>query len=126
MKISACRLIVAATWAMTLPPAQAQNSSLSTQQQASAGKQISAPPLNQASAHIGDVADSAVGQIGQRQNGAHHPSQMEPMGRLNNRISNRVQNRISNRIDRHYDPAANGSSAFDRAAEELLANQKPR
>jgi hypothetical protein len=41
------------------------------------------------------------------------------MARINSRIQNRVQSRIRNRIDRNYDPAANASSPFEVASEQV-------
>lgn len=69
----------------------------------------------------GQVADSAVGQVGQRQTAAS--IQAEPMGRINNRVANRVQNRIRNRIDRSYNPTANTTFPFEVAAEQITRGQ---
>lgn len=77
-------------------------------------------------ARSGQVADSAVGQVGQRQTAENSQANIEPMGRLNNRIPNRVQNRIRNRIDRTYDPRANAMSPFEVAAEQSTRGQPPR
>lgn len=74
----------------------------------------------------GQVAESAVGQVGQRQTAGNSQANIEPMGRLNNRIPNRVQNRIRNRIDRFYDPTANTASPFEVAAEQSTRGQPPR
>lgn len=71
----------------------------------------------------GQVAESAVGQVGQRQTANSSQTNIEPMGRLNNRIANRVQNRIRNRIDRQYDPRANTTSPFEVAAEQSKSAQ---
>lgn len=71
--------------------------------------------------HPGQIATSAVGQVGQRQTAASF--QAEPMGRVNNRIQNRVQNRIRNRIDRSYNPTANTTSPFEVAAEQTTRGQ---
>lgn len=69
------------------------------------------------------VAESAVGQAGQRQTVARTQAQIqaEPMARINSRIPNRVQNRIRNRIDRNYNPQANATSPFDVAADQVRA-----
>lgn len=69
----------------------------------------------------GQVAESAVGQVGQRQTAA--AIETGPMGRVNTRIQNRVQNRIRNRIDRSYDPTANTTSPFEVAAERSTSGQ---
>lgn len=74
----------------------------------------------------GHVAESAAGQVGQRQTAGNSQANIEPMGRLNNRIPNRVQNRIRNRIDRTYDPRANAMSPFEVAAEQSTRGQPPR
>jgi len=62
--------------------------------------------------NAGRVADSAVGQAGQRQTREEAADQIKPMDRIDNRIQNRVQNRVRNRIDRNYDPMANARSPF--------------
>lgn len=71
--------------------------------------------------HPGQVAESAVGQVGQRQTAA--AIETGPMGRVNTRIQNRVQNRIRNRVDRSYDPTANTTSPFKVAAEQVTSGQ---
>src|SRR3546814_11782990 len=69
----------------------------------------------------GQIAESAVGQVGQRQTATAIDT--GPMGRVNTRIQNRVQNRIRNRIDRSYDPTANATSPFEVAAEQTTRGQ---
>lgn len=66
----------------------------------------------------GEVTESAVGKVGQRQSREEMPTHIEPMARINNRITNRVQNRIRNRLDRYYDPQADAASPFEVAAEQ--------
>lgn len=66
----------------------------------------------------GKVAESAVGEVGQRQTREEAAPGVEPMSRINSRIPNRVQNRIRNRIDRYYDPKANTTSPFEVAADQ--------
>ncbi len=82
---------------------------------------IAAPAAaqEQAPQQAGQVAESAVGEVGQRQTRDQAPANIEPMGRINNRIANRVQNRIRNRIDRYYDPRANATSPFEVAADQV-------
>lgn len=82
---------------------------------------IAVPALAQEETRPGQVAESAVGQVGQRQNAT--TIETGPMGRVNNRIQNRVQNRIRNRIDRSYDPTANTTSPFEVAAEQTTRGQ---
>src|SRR3546814_16322619 len=69
-------------------------------------------------ARSGQVADSAVGQVGQRQTAENSQANIEPMGRLNNRIPNRVQTRIRNQIDPTYNPHTTEISPFQFAAEK--------
>ncbi len=71
----------------------------------------------QVASSAGEIAQSAVGQAGQRQTKNSVRVDIKPLGRLNSRIANRVQNRIRNRIDRYYDPQANTTSPFEVAAE---------
>ncbi|QHD70719.1 hypothetical protein GS397_26800 (plasmid) [Sphingobium yanoikuyae] len=80
----------------------------------------------QESTYLGQLAESAAGQVGQRQTAGNSQAHIEPLGRLNNRIANRVQNRIRNRIDRYYDPRANTTSPFEVAAEQNKRLQSPR
>lgn len=82
---------------------------------------ITSPTRAQETPHPGQVADSAVGHVGQRQTAAS--LQAEPMDRINNRVANRVQNRIRNRIDRSYNPTANTTSPFEVAAEQTMRGQ---
>ena len=70
------------------------------------------------SSQAGRVADSSVGQVGQRQGRAQLNPTVQPMARISNRIQNRVQSRIRNRIDRAYDPQANAASPFAVAEDE--------
>lgn len=65
----------------------------------------------------GRTAESAVGQVGERQT-RQATAGIKPTARINSRINNRVQSRIRNRIDRYYDPRANATSPFEVAEEE--------
>lgn len=78
---------------------------------------LEAPAIGQEGAP-GRVADSAVGQVGQRQSRDQAETGTPPTARLNSRIQNRVQSRIRNRIDRFYDPTANANSPFEVASDE--------
>src|SRR3546814_10785174 len=69
----------------------------------------------------GQIAESAVGQVGQRQTATAIDT--GPMGRVNTRIQNRVQHRIRHRLDRSYDPTANTTSPFEVAAEQTQRGQ---
>lgn len=74
----------------------------------------------------GSLAESAVGEVGQRQTRSNSPTDVGPMGRLNSRVANRVQSRLRNRIDRYYDPRANTTSPFEVASERSTRVQSPR
>lgn len=76
----------------------------------------------------GRVADSSVGEVGQRQTreGAAAEAGITPMARIASRIQNRVQSRIRNRIDRDYDPQANATNPFEAAEEETRSAGRPR
>jgi len=74
----------------------------------------------------GSLAETAVGEVGQRQTKNDSPTDIGPMGRLNSRVANRVQNRLRNRIDRYYDPRANTTSPFEVASERSARVRPPR
>lgn len=59
----------------------------------------------------GSTADTGIGEVGQRLDGATPPRRASPLLR----IQNRVENRIRNRIDRNYDPTVNATAPFQRA-----------
>ena len=81
-------------------------------------EQLPPPQSTTPAPHVGQTADSAVGQVGARQTRDQVES-VYPMARINNRIQNRVQARIRNRIDRNYDPRANATSPFKIADQEI-------
>lgn len=60
---------------------------------------------------VGRVADSPVGEIGQRQT-KQETQGIRPMARISSRIQNRVQLRLRNRIDRAYRPQTDMSNPF--------------
>jgi hypothetical protein len=70
----------------------------------------------------GRVADSAVGQVGQRQSATN----AKPTDRISNRIRNRVELRIRNRIDRFYNPQGDAASSFDTANDRSRINPDGR
>lgn len=70
-------------------------------------------------APAGRVANSAVGQAGQRQTREQPVIGIEPMTRVNSRIQNRVQSRVRNRVDRFYNPQANVASPFEVASDQV-------
>jgi len=69
----------------------------------------------------GEVAKSAVGQVGQRRTREDLTTKPDviSMTRVDLRIQNRVQSRIRNRIDPLYDPQANAASPFTVASEQV-------
>jgi len=73
----------------------------------------------------GRTAQSAVGEVGQRQTRDQAAPNLKPLARIDTRIANRVQNRIRNRIDRDYDPQGNASTPFTEA-ETRERNSHPR
>lgn len=77
-------------------------------------------------APLGQVADSPVGEVGQRQTREQSVEGIKPMARIANRVQNRVQNRIRNRIDRNYDPQANTIDPFTIAEERVRSATRPR
>lgn len=74
---------------------------------------IAVPAQAQEETRPGQVAESAVGQVGQRRSAT--TIENGPMGRVNNRIQNR--------IDRSYDPTVNTTSPFEVAAEQTTRGQ---
>lgn len=96
--------------------------------QSSAGSMSTTQPQQAASpTRTGEVAQSQVGQAGQRQTREIVDQKLgvNPMARINTRLQNRVQSRVRNRIDRNYDPTANATSPFAVASEQLQ-NPAPR
>lgn len=86
-------------------------------------------PLSQSSpvspTPVGRVADTGVGEVGQRQT-RDQTNGIKPMARLATRIQNRVQLRLSTRIDRDYDPQADATSLFSVAEEQGRTATRPR
>lgn len=74
----------------------------------------------------GRVADSAVGEVGQRQSRSQSATNAKPMDRISNRIRNRVELRIRNRIDRFYNPQGDAASSFDTANDRSRINPDGR
>lgn len=66
----------------------------------------------------GQLAESAVGQVGVRQTRAQ-PDGVDPTARISSRVQNRVDSRIRNRIDRNYDPRTDTTSSFRAAGDEV-------
>jgi len=73
----------------------------------------------------GRVAESAVGEVGQRQTGAQAAPGVRPTARINNRIQNRIQSRISTRIDRNYTPQLSTTSSIEAAAVQTRSTGLP-
>lgn len=73
----------------------------------------------------GQVANSSVGEVGQRQTRDQLVSQ--PLARINNRISNRVESRIANRVDRFYNSdSQNSTSAYEAAGQRVRRPARSR
>lgn len=82
------------------------------------------PPLR--TAPPGRVAESSVGQVGQRQTRGQAVQGIKPTARIGNRIQNRVQSRLRTRIDRNYNPLANATDPFAVADQQLRRASTPR
>lgn len=113
-------LLLLAPCLIAVMPAQAQVGGMKVD--ASVDQEEPSPLLPQ-SAPVrvepsGRVANSAVGQAGQRWTREQAVPGITPLSRIDSRIQNRVQSRIRNRIDRDYDPQANATSPFAVAGEE--------
>lgn len=75
------------------------------------------------------TADSAVGEVGQRQTVKNDASNIEVPRRTSNRIESRIENRIQNRIDRNYSVLNNASSQLKQAenqARNVSEGKRPR
>jgi hypothetical protein len=102
-------------------PAAAQDRS-GAQDQDETAQQGEFTPL--APGFAGGVANSAVGEAGQRQTRAQAAPNIQPMARIDSRIDNRINNRLQTRIDRSYDPHAIAVTPFE-VAEERAQNPGP-
>lgn len=87
---------------------------------------MSATPTTAQQEAAGRVADSVVGEIGQRQSRVQSAINTKPMERINNRVRNRVDLRIRNRIDRFYNPQGDAASSFDLANDRSRINASVR
>jgi len=74
----------------------------------------------------GRTAESASGEVGERQRTRNAALNAYPLERIPSRLQNRVQNRIRNRIDPSYDPTANTTSPFEAAEERARAVGRAR
>lgn len=72
----------------------------------------------------GQTAQSAIGQVGQRQRRDDLTSIVNPTQRVATRIQNRVQTRIRNRLDRYYDARPDVSSPFVVADESARGQRR--
>ncbi|MCV0383301.1 MAG: hypothetical protein K5799_07550 [Erythrobacter sp.] len=72
---------------------------------------------------VARTVDAGSGLVGQRQTTTGEAFFGTPLGRISSRIGNRIENRLRTRVDADYDPMANATDPFNRAAEEL--GQKP-
>lgn len=124
-----------ALFAMSLSPFAAAQAQTSRPQPATADQGNDEPPNPQPQQVTpyrtdqgGRIADSAVGQVGQRQTRESTATEtgIKPTARLVSRIQNRVQNRIRNRIDRDYDPETNATNPFKVAEEQARFSNRQR
>lgn len=113
---------LAALLLMIAAPAMAQR----TSPEAEADRPQPPAPARAPETERGEVAQSAVGQAGQRQTREDIAKDARPMARIDSRIQNRVHSRIRNRIDRYYDPQANAASPFEVAGEQARTAGRPR
>lgn len=129
-----CRSTIAGVCLLAALPSAAQQRQGVGPERASASQEDEeaipvAPPPSRPAAdtnQAGRLAESSVGQVGQRQDRKLLNPSAEPMARISNRIQNRVQSRIRNRIDRNYTPLANTTSPFAVAEEETRAPPRRR
>ena len=117
-------ILAACFWAGGGAPAPAQVRPPSTPVQEEDAQPLPALPANQ----VGDVAESSVGQVGQREtrDSAALVDGIKPNARIDGRIQNRVQNRIYNRIDRNYGPQAGVVNPFAVAQDQTRVGGQPR
>lgn len=88
---------------------------------------LDSQPSAGSGAGLGHLADSAVGEAGQRQTRAQAAEGIAPTVRIASRVENRVQSRIRSRIDRNYGPQASATSLFEAAeGKARTAGQIPR
>ena len=74
---------------------------------------------------IGRTAETAAGQVGQRQLASDAAFGMAPIDRLDSRIKNRIENRIKGRIDPYYDQKENVTRAYEVASEKIRKVTSP-
>lgn len=77
----------------------------------------------QTSSAPGQVAQSSVGQAGQRQTAEGVDARYRPKRRIPTRIQNRIQSRIATRIDRFHDTQSDAVSSFEAAEDQI---RRPR
>ena len=123
MRSSVRMLVVAGFIVSATNPAMAQDQSGTDQPDYPTRRR---PQTETPDQRPGTVAQSAVGQVGQRQQGTQPVAGIKPTARINNRIANRVESRIRNRIDKTYDPQANATSPFKVAADTAQTPTRAR
>lgn len=131
MRIS---VLVGLSLALTMSPAVAQlrspqgatSSARSEDEEQTVVQQRQQTPLQTNTSGL--TAQSAAGQVGQRQTRDTAAQQVgiAPMARIENRVQNRVQNRVRNRIDRYYDPSANATDPFAVAEDQTRTSGRSR
>lgn len=81
-------------------------------------QQTMQPPVATAPIVEGQVAQSAVGQAGQRQTRDQALLNITPIERIPSRLQNRIQSRLQTRIDRNNTSSATALTPFAIADEE--------
>lgn len=77
-------------------------------------------------APLAHPADSAVGEVGQRQGVQQVAPQTMPMARVSSRIETRIDNRIRNRIDRSYTDLNDATAAIGAAQDRARTATQPQ
>lgn len=112
MQLSGCTVLSLVLLLMASPPATAQ--------QVTTTQPMLVPALE------GQVAQSSVGQVGQRQTREQTAPNTPPMNRIASRLQTRIQSRLRTRIDRLGAPPATPLTAFIVAEEEARTKSSPR
>jgi hypothetical protein len=86
---------------------------------------LSICPADAQQSSRGQVAQSSVGQAGQRQARNQTTVTTEPLDRIDSRVRTRVESRIRTRIDRFYKPQGNAASSFELAVDQARIAQNP-
>lgn len=77
------------------------------------------PSSEQTATTAGQVSESSVGEVGQRQTRFNVAKGIVPMARVASRIQNRVDSRIHSRIDRGYNPEVDATSSIELTEKQI-------